>query len=230
MAVLGKDVHLNFDEDVIFYEVEKYEDTNLDNIPEDELENIEKNNMKFLTEVVETEIMKTFSICPCQMPDFIMRNERKRQIMAVPPQAFQPTIEQEDIDRYRYAVIVVSEHGVMTGVSCYMRECKTCHKIEYWGDVEVFAHLLAEITTNFVTLKQEEEQVEVISDVDVDADNPLGAGAILTDIPENNTEGLEVSDIPEDEGDPDSGCCGCCDGGACPVASAEDPKEAIPEE
>lgn len=212
MALLGKDVHLNFEDDVIFYEVERDESVNLDDLPQEVQDEIEAKNTKFLTEVVEPEIMKTFGICQCNMPEFIARNERKRQLLAVPPQAFQPTIEQEDVDKYKYAIIVISDHGVMTGVSCFMRECKTCHKIDYWGDVSVFAHLLAEITTNFVTMNQETESEEV-SEVDVDADHPLGPGAMLSDIPEPpRADKLETTDIGE---------CGC--GENCTACCGETP-------
>lgn len=199
MARTTNELHLNFEEDVIFYEVEQDESVNLDELPQEALDEIEAKNTQFLAEVVEPEIMKTFSICPCNMNDFVARNEQKRKTNAMLGVDFEPTIIQEDVDKYRYAIIVISNRGIMTGVSCYMRECKNCHKIEYWGDVEVFAHLLAEITTNFVTMKQDTSAEDVILDIDADSENPLGPNAVLTDIPEMNTSDLEVVDIVEEE-------------------------------
>lgn len=198
MANMDKDLHLNFDENVLFYEVEKYDETDMNMLTDEEQAIVEDANNKFLAEAIEKACMSTFSICPCQMPEFIARNERKRTIMNIAPQAYQPTITQDDIDAYRFAVIVVSEHGFMKGVSSIIRECKKCHKIEYWGNAEIFAHLLAEITTNFIGMQAAEEMQHKITDVATTAENPLGANAVLTDIPEEGTGNLIMEDLPGD--------------------------------
>ena len=196
MATMEKDLHLNFDENVLFYEVEKYDETDLEMLTEEEQALVEQANNKFLTESIEKACLSTFSICPCRMPEFIARNERKRTIMNIAPQAYQPTVTQEDIDAYRFAVIVISEHGFMKGVSSIIRECKSCHKIEYWGNAEIFGHLLAEITTNFISVQAMEEVQARVTDIDSSDENPLGADAVLTDIPESGTDGLVMEDLP----------------------------------
>lgn len=140
----------NYDENVTFYEVEL--DDNYDPDAADTSENLaemENANDRFLTDVLNARIMSTFSICQCAMQSWIDKNERRRAIMNIPPQQYVPAIEQEDLDNYKYAIIAIAERGYLKDISAIVRECKTCHRIEYWGDINIYAHLLAEITTNF---------------------------------------------------------------------------------
>jgi hypothetical protein len=190
----------------LFFEIEKEDDFILDSLPEDERNAIEEENLKFMEEEIEPQVKRAFAVCTCQMGDYIQRMESKRTLLNIPPQQYNPVIDQEEFDKYSYAVIVISEHGKMTGVSAIIRSCKTCHKLDYWGDIEIFGHMIAEITTNFVSAKQAEEQYETevltnTEDVDTTAENPLGNGAVLTDIPTDPEEPdeLETEDIRTEE-------------------------------
>lgn len=201
--VMDKSIKLDFDENVLFYEIEKEDDFVLDDLPEDERNKIEEENLKFMSEAIEPQVKKSFGICPCQMGDYVQRMEQQRIIRNIPPQQYNPVIDQKEFNKYMYAVIVISEHGKMTGISAIIRSCKFCHKLDYWGDIEIFSHMVAEITTNFVSAKQcdaEEEMQEpevVMEDVDTTDENPLGEGAVLTDIPSDPTtpDTLETEDI-----------------------------------
>lgn len=204
MAVFGENVHLDFDKNVLFYEIEKYDDTDLSALPEEVREEIAQANLQFLTEVVENHVKDSFSVCNCLVSSFLERNEQRRKILNLSPQGYVPEISQDDLDSYRYAVIVVSEHGYMTGISCVMRECLHCHEIKYWGNVETFAGLMAEVTTNFISAQlsaQAEEAAniaETIGEVDTDAENPLGPDAMLTNIPgDDDAYDLAVENISD---------------------------------
>ena len=81
-------VKLNFDENVTFFEIEKYDDTDLSHLTPEQQKELDNLNMKFLEETVEPRVKQTFSVCPCCMQDFIARNERRRQIMAADPRTY----------------------------------------------------------------------------------------------------------------------------------------------
>ena len=176
----------NYDENVTFYEVEL--DDSYDPDATDTAENIEAMeaaNDKFLTDQLNMKIMNTFSICQCSMQEWISKNERRRAIMNTPPQQYMPFIEQEDIDSYKYAVIAIAERGYLKDVSAIVRECKKCHRIEYWGDIAIYAHLLAEITTNFHSHAHNNPELE---DVSVDNVRELFGGDVEAELIETAEE------------------------------------------
>lgn len=195
MATDGK-LHINFDDNVLLYVVDKSDIPDyMGTLPREEQEKLNAKNDKWITDVLEHSILSTMEICPCQMQDFMIKNERKRQIMNIPPQAFQPTLDQSDIDKYRYAVIVIADKDEMQEVSAIIRECKVCHKISYWGNVAIFGKLLADITNNFYSkvadsgdpFDAELGGAETVDpnetmDVEVTDDNPLGENTLLEDL------------------------------------------------
>ena len=195
-------VKLNFDENVTFFEIEKYDDTDLSHLTPEQQKELDNLNMKFLEETVEPRVKQTFSVCPCCMQDFIARNERRRQIMAADPRTYQPVIEQEDMDNYRYSIVAISERGFMKGVSSTVRECKKCHKIEYWGDAVIFGHLMADITTNFMNMLQEAERQGQVTDMNIQsAADILGDDTMLVTIPDENDPELTMETVLDDVND-----------------------------
>lgn len=175
---MGEKLHINLDENVIFYEVDEVDEGKTRT--EEELKEIEAENVKFIEERLEPSILNTFDVCKCRMQAFMERNEARRRLMNVPPQAYQPSIDQSDIDSYMYAVIVISHDGKYKAVNSIIRMCKQCHKIEYWGDINIYARMVAEITTNFLSAQAEaanhtnhDDDVQNTTEADVDL-NRLG--------------------------------------------------------
>lgn len=141
---------LSLDDDMSFYEIETIATGDIAITPE-----IQKKNEEFMKNVFEPQILRTVSICPCRMPEFMERNARRAKLMGIPPERMNPTIEQEDVNQLKYGVVVLSENGVHTGVSAIVQECRKCHKINYWGNADVFSRLVAEVTTNYFSNTEE---------------------------------------------------------------------------
>lgn len=169
---------INIEENVLLYEIEKndfYTD------PEDPeiVKELNEHNDAYLANVVEPMVFRTFEICRCQMQEFMARNENRRRLLNVDPRAYQPTIEQADVDKYKFAVIILSTDGKYDGVSAIVRECKACHKIDLWGDIRVYSRMIAEITNNFLSNYEEGSEVD---DVEATEGNPLGEDCIFEDL------------------------------------------------
>ena len=184
---MAEKLHINLDENVIFYEVDEVDEARTKT--EEEMKEIETANVKFIEERLEPSILNTFDVCKCRMQAFMERNEARRRLMNVPPQAYQPTIDQSDIDSYMYAVVVISHDGRYKAVNSIIRMCKQCHKIEYWGDINIYARMVAEITTNFLTA-----QAENASDLNENAGQSVSESEV-----DLNTLGLSYETIEDNK-------------------------------
>lgn len=180
---------IDYEENVIFLEIEET-DEDIE-FTEEEQREIDAHNNEFIAKEIEPAIMRTFDVCKCNMNEFMAKNEARRRLMNVPPQQYRPQIDSDDVAKYRFALIILTVHGKYTGINTIIRECKNCHKIEYWGSVEVFAKLIAEITVNFFNRKQEEDE---IMDVMLEENEILGKDTIFEDLDTKE-------DSPADDGD-----------------------------
>ena len=125
-------LHLDFENNVVFYEVDKAEE--LLPMTEEELKAINEANDKFITDVIEAELFCNFNMCSCSTNEVMMRHIRRCNLLGKSPDQVPITLEQSDIDNYRYIIIVISENRKNLGVSTIIRECKKCHRWEIQGD------------------------------------------------------------------------------------------------
>lgn len=178
-----KDVTLNFDENVIFYEVEENDDaeTVLAAMTEDERKAIEDHNNKFLAEKVEENIKATFNVCACQMPLWIQRNESRRSLLNLDPRVYQPTINQKEFDASNYSVVAIAKDGKLEGIAAVVRECKCCHAINIFGSCSTIGNILAGAITNDLNHPMTEVGVELTDD---NIEAIFGEGAFLSDVEE----------------------------------------------
>lgn len=151
-------LHLDFENNVVFYEVDKAEE--LLPMTEEELKAINEANDKFITDVIEAELFRNFNMCSCSTNEVMMRHIRRCNLLGKSPDQVPITLEQSDIDNYRYIIIVISENRKNLGVSTIIRECKKCHRWEIQGDSGIFGLMLADITKNFISAKTVEEDNE----------------------------------------------------------------------
>lgn len=178
---------LKLDEDMSFYEIETSDVEEFEITPE-----IEAKNDEFMKKVFEPQVLRTVSICPCRMPEFMERNMRRAKLLGIPSEQVPPVIEQEDVDMLKYGVVILSDKGVHTGVTAIVQECRKCHRINYWGNADVFSRLVAEITTNYFSNKDElmSEPAEGTGDQPnnlIDASDMFGEGTFLETIEETGT-------------------------------------------
>ena len=175
---------INIEENVLLYEIEKNDDFVEPDDPEI-IKELNDHNDKYISEVMEPMLFKSFDVCRCQMQDFMARNESRRRLMNIDPRAYQPTIEQADLDKYNFAVILIMTDGKYDGVSAIIRECKTCHKIDMWGDLRVYSRMIAEITNNFIS--NYEEFDDEVGEIEGTEENPLGDDCIFEDVETGET-------------------------------------------
>lgn len=151
-------LHLDFENNVVFYEVDKAKE--LLPMTEEELQAINEANDKFITDVIEAELFRNFNMCSCSTNEVMMRHIRRCSLLGKSPDQVPITLEQSDIDNYHYIIIVICENRKNLGVSTIIRECKKCHRWEIQGDSGIFGLMLADITKNFISAKTIEEDNE----------------------------------------------------------------------
>ena len=153
------ELHINLD-NLDFYEVD------VDNPPfnesdhtEEELKAIEEHNDKFM----ETDLNKTLipmcNPCNCRMGEIMDRTMRRAQLLGQRPGPnIQINLEQEDVDAYKFGIVVTMEGGRYKSIDCIVKECKKCHHIEINGNSSVITRLLAESFTHFVDNQEAEQE------------------------------------------------------------------------
>lgn len=178
----------NFEENVIVYEIDKY-DTPRETSPE-ESDEIMQNNAKILETIIQQKILDDYYPCPSCA--------KKGSNSGLTLLSEQPV--QDDPSMYNYAVIVISEHGRYVGIGAIIRECKRCNKIEYWGDLEAYAQVMAGTLTQLTTMRTQIE--ESAQEVEIGDGNTLadmfGNDCILTNVEESTIDPNTVETTPID--------------------------------
>lgn len=136
-------------ENVDFYEID------IDNPPfdegnftADEMEVRNAHNDKFIEEELQKKLLPLCAPCACRMQEVIARTQRRASLLqAKGPVA--PTLEQEDVDAYKFGVIVTMSDGMYQEISCIIKECVQCHHIDIWGNSTVITRLMAETFTHY---------------------------------------------------------------------------------
>lgn len=138
---------INYNENVVFFEIE-LSDFNPDSLSASERKELEVANDNYINTVLTGLLLSKINPCECRMGKVQQKHMRRAQLSGN-PQTYIPYPDQEDVDAYRYGIVVLAEKGRLTSVSAIIRQCKECMKIDYWGDVIIFSRMVAEVTTNF---------------------------------------------------------------------------------
>lgn len=179
---------INYEENVLFYEIEENDDFDYDALPEEEQKELDNYNAQKDEEFTHTLLDTIFpdNLCRCQVANFLKREMSKAKLITNGQPT--PTLRQEDVDQFKFAVTVLTKNGKHDTVSTIVRECKKCHKIEYYGSAEVFTQLLNEATVNFINNSKDPDELQSVDFAQVLQD----AGLEMEDID------LENIDDPED--------------------------------
>lgn len=176
------DVIKNFDENVIVYEIDKYDDPHA--MSEEEIQEINASNNNLLNTVIQEKILNDYYPCPS-----CAGKKRNSGITLLNDQPIE-----DDPSQYNYAVIVISEHGRYVGVGAIIRECRRCNKIEYWGDLETYAQVMAGTMTQITTMRTQMEAGENLDVSDPSVMQSLfGDGCVLTDV--DSSEPISMDQI-----------------------------------
>lgn len=181
----------NFEDSVIVYEIDKYEDSY--GMSEEQVQEMNAHNSNLLNTVIQEKILRDYYPCP----SCAAAKKRNSGITLLNEQPID-----DDPSQYNYAIIVISEHGYYVGVGAIIRECRRCNKIEYWGDLETYAQVMAGTMTQITTMRTQMEEGAINID-SPDAMNGLfGDNCVLTDVDSSDpisTKQLEAVAIPESE-------------------------------
>lgn len=187
----------NFEDSVIVYEIDKYEDSY--GMSEEQVQEMNAHNSNLLNTVIQEKILRDYYPCP----SCAAAKKRNSGITLLNEQPID-----DDPSQYNYAIIVISEHGYYVGVGAIIRECRRCNKIEYWGDLETYAQVMAGTMTQITTMRTQMEEGAINID-SPDAMNGLfGDNCVLTDVDSSDpisTDQLEAVAIPESEPCVDTG-------------------------
>lgn len=189
---------INYEENVLFYEIEENDDFDYDALTEEDQKALDSYNAQKDDEFTNTLLDTIFpdNLCRCQVADFIKREMSKAKLITNGQPT--PTLRQEDVEQFKFAVTVLTKNGKHDTVSIIVRECKKCHKIEYYGSAEVFTQLLNEATVNFINNSRDPEEVQSIDVAQVMEDAGLGMEDIEFEDIEESKEEADV-DVLEDE-------------------------------
>mgnify|MGYP007039083599 FL=1 len=179
----------NFEENVIVYEIDKYDDPHT--MSEEEIQEMNANNNNLLNTVIQEKILSDYYPCPS-----CAGKKRNSGITLLNDQPIE-----DDPSQYNYAVIVISEHGRYVGVGAIIRECRRCNKIEYWGDLETYAQVMAGTMTQITTMRT---QMEAGQNIDVSDPSVMqslfGEGCVLTDVDSSEPISMDqVEAVPVEE-------------------------------
>lgn len=176
----------NFEDSVIVYEIDKYEDSY--GMSEEQVQEMNAHNSNLLNTVIQEKILRDYYPCP----SCAAAKKRNSGITLLNEQPID-----DDPSQYNYAIIVISEHGYYVGVGAIIRECRRCNKIEYWGDLETYAQVMAGTMTQITTMRTQMEEGAINID-SPDAMNGLfGDNCVLTDIDNTEPEPCDNAGTPE---------------------------------
>lgn len=187
----------NFEDSVIVYEIDKYEDSY--GMSEEQVQEMNAHNSNLLNTVIQEKILRDYYPCP----SCAAAKKRNSGITLLNEQPID-----DDPSQYNYAIIVISEHGYYVGVGAIIRECRRCNKIEYWGDLETYAQVMAGTMTQITTMRTQMEEGAINIDSPDALNGLFGDNCVLTDVDSSepiSTKQLEAVAIPESEPCDDAG-------------------------
>lgn len=186
------DTTIDYEENVLFYEIEENDTFDYDALSNDEKRELDEYNAQKNDEFTNSLLDTIFpdNICRCSVTDFIKREMSKAKLITNGQPM--PTLRQEDVDNFKFAVTVITKNGRYDTVSTIIRECKKCHKIEYYGSAEVFSQLLSEATVNFINNGKDEDELQSVEVSEILDDSGLNSEDVEFEMIED--DGIEAEE------------------------------------
>lgn len=186
------DTTIDYEENVLFYEIEENDTFDYDALSNDEKRELDEYNAQKNDEFTNSLLDTIFpdNICRCSVTDFIKREMSKAKLITNGQPT--PTLRQEDVDNFKFAVTVITKNGRYDTVSTIIRECKKCHKIEYYGSAEVFSQLLSEATVNFINNGKDEDELQSVEVSEILDDSGLNSEDVEFEMIED--DGIEAEE------------------------------------
>ena len=173
---------------------------------DDELsEEIQEANNRFEEEAVRPTVISRATPCQCQFPRIHQKAEARAKILG--PQAPMPDgripiqLDQDDIDTTAFGVVVGATDGKFESIKMIISQCKSCGKLQFWGDLEPVLRMMTAGFTEFEYSRKKGptppvSDEYVIEDMDTGERTPAGnlAEALFG---KGSTADVSLSDIPD---------------------------------
>ena len=140
----------------------------------------EKANAEFLNKLGE-HCAEIVTPCMCNAHEYMKRQAAKARLLQGTGADFVAGPDQELVDGFKFSAILVMNAEKYTAVSAVIKECKNCHRLEYFGDSSVLAQLMAEATVNHMN---SEEPAEVTDTSEDDLAKMLGGDISFENVDE----------------------------------------------
>lgn len=140
----------------------------------------EQANAEFLNKLGE-HCAEMVTPCMCNAHEYMARQASKARLLQGTGADFVAGPDQELVDGFKFSAILVMNAEKYTAVSAVIKECKNCHRLEYFGDSSVLAQLMAEATVNRMNA---EETVEVTDTSEDDLAKMLGGDISFENVEE----------------------------------------------
>lgn len=162
-------------EDIDLYDIES-QDGEIPPLTEED----EKANAEFLNKLGE-HCAEIVTPCMCNAHEYMARQASKARLLQGTGADFVAGPDQELVDGFKFSAILVMTAEKYTAVSAVIKECKNCHRLEYFGDSSVLAQLMAEATVNRMN---SEEPAEVTDTSEADLAKMLGGDITFENVDE----------------------------------------------
>lgn len=136
------------------------------------LDEINSDNDQFITEKLVPSLLSRCAPCSCRMQEIAEREIRKAQLLGRAPSP-NIALTQEDVDAYKFGVVLTMEKGRYTKINLIVRTCKKCKDIHFWGEGDVFTKLMAEAFTRMADIEKSKESEDPESEIANDQNNEL---------------------------------------------------------
>lgn len=192
---------IDFDRKVTVYEIEENDSFSYEDLTPEESSALDNKNSEYIDKTLQDRLLKTIlqTPCQCRLGAIMEREMRRAKIMQ--PNGGQVGIrfEQEDIDYYKFGVVMLTKNGVYRDVDSIVRQCTNCKHTEFWVDPDLMTQMMAEVSANMINANVEEEDEYVEEDI-VDATVPSEtiSEVIGNDVSYENIDGT-VSPIMVDD-------------------------------
>lgn len=151
-------LNIDYENNVLFLEIENNDYFDESTLSPEEAEEIKKTNANLTDTFITSKLLSRVDVCGCQMEEYAKKRINRAKLLNVNPmQQVGNGLEQEDVDKFLFSVIVATNNSRMDPEPLFIgRECKYCHKLEMWGDVDILTRVIAESTANKISNQQAE--------------------------------------------------------------------------
>lgn len=177
---------MNIEQNVQFNEIE------VTNNPVSITKEQEDLNNEFIEKVFDTCKSYVDSCCCDAQRAFIERCRNRARTSIITPTdryaSVDMTPDDEFIDNFKFGVIIHSQNGVYVDTPLIVRECKTCHRLSFYGSASAISTLFAIDDVNAIN----NGEILVSNDSEM-----LNEDQLIQTFEESGISGVEITELED---------------------------------